>query len=107
VGKQAPPARAAPSLVRALRDARGALLFAAGTSLTQYRKRCPFLQVDGQAGTTKRPSAEQRNSISPMASHQRAGTILYSLQAGVDNLVDTGGAIKERKTAFPAPNKKL
>ena len=31
VGKQAPPARVAPSHVRALRDARGALLFATGT----------------------------------------------------------------------------
>jgi len=37
VGKQAPPTRAAPSLVRALRDARGTLLFATGTSLTQRR----------------------------------------------------------------------
>ena len=38
VGKQAPPTRAAPSLVRALRVARGALLFATGTSLIQYRR---------------------------------------------------------------------
>jgi hypothetical protein len=37
VGKQAPPTRAAPSLVRALRDARGTLLFATGTSLSQRR----------------------------------------------------------------------
>jgi len=42
VGKQAPPTRAAPSLVRALRDARGALLFATGTSLTQRPQRGPF-----------------------------------------------------------------
>ena len=33
VGKPASPARAAPSLVRALRVARGALLFATATSL--------------------------------------------------------------------------
>jgi len=33
VGKQAPPARAAASLVRALRGARGTLLFATGTTL--------------------------------------------------------------------------
>ena len=38
----APPTRAAPSLVRALRDARGALLFATGTSLNQCRRRGPF-----------------------------------------------------------------
>ena len=34
---KAPPTRAAPSLVRALRDARGALLFATGTSLFRGR----------------------------------------------------------------------
>src|SRR5207302_1770136 len=38
VGKQAPPTRAAPSLVRALRDARGTFLFATGTSLFQRRR---------------------------------------------------------------------
>ena len=38
VGKPAPPTRAATSLVRALRDAREALLFATGTSLTQRRR---------------------------------------------------------------------
>ena len=32
MGKQAPPARAAPSLVRALRDARGALQLAASAA---------------------------------------------------------------------------
>src|SRR5207237_3691339 len=37
VGKQVPPTRAAPSLVKALRDARGTLLFATGTSLSQRR----------------------------------------------------------------------
>jgi DNA replication protein DnaC len=42
VGKQAPPTRAAPSLVRALRDARGTLLFATGTSLTQCPEGVPF-----------------------------------------------------------------
>ena len=35
MGKQAPPTRAASSLVRALRDARGALPFATGTTLNQ------------------------------------------------------------------------
>jgi hypothetical protein len=42
VGKQAPPARAAPSLVRALRDARGALLFATGTKPDPTPQRDPF-----------------------------------------------------------------
>ena len=37
VGAQAPPARAAPSLVRALRDARGALLCTTWTSRQQPR----------------------------------------------------------------------
>src|SRR5713226_2016367 len=37
VGKQAPPARAAPSLVRALRVARGSPLFATWTTLVQRR----------------------------------------------------------------------
>jgi len=46
VGKQAPPTRAAPSLVRALRDARGAPLFATGTSLTQRRLEGAFLHAD-------------------------------------------------------------
>ena len=36
-GPQRLPTRAAPSLVRALRDARGTLLFAIGTSLPQRR----------------------------------------------------------------------
>jgi hypothetical protein len=41
-----------------------------------------------------------------MTSHQRAD--YYSPQAGSgQNLLDTCGAIKERRTAFPAPNKKL
>jgi hypothetical protein len=38
-------------------------------------------QVDRQAGRKKRPSAEQRNSISPMAYDQRADN--YSPQAGI------------------------
>ena len=42
VGKQAPPARAAPSLVRALRDARGALLFATATKPDPTPQRGPF-----------------------------------------------------------------
>jgi hypothetical protein len=29
------------------------------------------------------------------------------VESGVDNLLDTCGAIKERRTAFPAPNKEL
>src|ERR1700757_5051984 len=36
-GQTGPPTRAAPSLVRTLRDARGTLLFATGTSLSQRR----------------------------------------------------------------------
>ena len=43
-------ARAAPSLVRALRDARGALLFATGTKPDPTPPRCPFLQVDRRPG---------------------------------------------------------
>jgi hypothetical protein len=42
VGKQAPPARAAPSLVRALRVARGSLLFATWTSPQRRSERGPF-----------------------------------------------------------------
>src|SRR5258707_157084 len=41
-----------------------------------------------------------------MTSHQRAD--YYSPQAGSgQNLLDTCGAIKEQRTAFPAPNKEL
>jgi len=41
-----------------------------------------------------------------MTSHQRAD--YYSPQAGSgQNLLDICGAIKERRTAFPAPNKEL
>ena len=58
MGKQAPPARAAPSLVRALRDARGALLFATGTSLPQ-RQEGSFLHADRQATEKKRPQVEK------------------------------------------------
>ena len=47
MGKQAPPTRAAPSLVRALRDARGALLFATGTSLNQRRRGVNFGRRSG------------------------------------------------------------
>ena len=53
-----PPARAAPSLVRALRDARGALLFATGTSLPQ-RQEGSFLHADRQATEKKRPQVEK------------------------------------------------
>ena len=42
MGKQAPPPRVAPSLAKALRDARGALPFATGTSLNQCRRGVPF-----------------------------------------------------------------
>src|SRR5262245_21244865 len=42
MGKQAPPTRAAPSLVKALRDARGALLFATWTSMSQCQEGVPF-----------------------------------------------------------------
>src|SRR5436190_19885424 len=58
VGKQAPPARAAPSLVRALRDARGALLFATGTSLPNGREGS-FWHVDRQATEKKRLQVEK------------------------------------------------
>lgn len=47
MGKQAPPTRAAPSLVGALRDARGALLFATGTSLPQRRRGVLFRRRSG------------------------------------------------------------
>jgi hypothetical protein len=40
-----------------------------------------------------------------MACLQRAGTVL--LKPEWENLLDTGGAIKERRTALPAPNKEL
>ena len=42
MGKQAPPARAAPSLAKALRNARGSLLFATWTSSQRCRNRGPF-----------------------------------------------------------------
>jgi hypothetical protein len=51
-----PPARAAPSLVRTPRDARGALLFATGQAWPNTAE-VSFLQVDRQVGTKKRPSA--------------------------------------------------
>src|ERR1700720_1667354 len=76
-----PPARAAPSLVRALRDARGALLFATGTSLPQRQRGILFARRS--TGHGEETASSGKNSLA------------------------TCGAIKERKTAFPAPNKKL
>ena len=75
-----PPARAAPSLVRALRDARGALLFATGTSLPQRQRGILFARRS--TGHGEETASSGKNSLA------------------------TCGAIKERKTAFPAPNKK-
>ncbi len=61
VGKQAPPTRAAPSLVRALRDARGPLLFATGTSLSQRRCGGPFcMPIRGPDCTPFDSQAPQR-----------------------------------------------
>src|SRR5690348_2227156 len=56
-----PPARAAPSLVRALRDARGALLFATGTSLTQRQRGILFARRStGHGGET---ASREKNSL--------------------------------------------
>ena len=47
MGKTGPPTRAALSLVRALRDARGTLLFATGTSLSRRQRRGPdFVELE-------------------------------------------------------------
>src|SRR5438874_4407029 len=79
VGKQAPPARAAPSLVRARRDARGALLFATGTSLTQYRRGFLFAGRstgrDEETALSRTKKQHFANGVPP-ACHQRADTIL-------------------------------
>src|SRR5438132_7967868 len=66
MGKQAPPTRAAPSLVRALRVARGALLFATGTSLRQRRRGVPFPCRSGV------PIA-CRLTTRPLSAHRRLG----------------------------------
>jgi hypothetical protein len=57
-------------LVRALRVARGALLFATGTSLTQYR-RGVFCGPIATGRTKKRPSGEQyfANGMPPACWH--------------------------------------
>ena len=47
MGKQAPPTRVATSLVKALRDARGTLLFATGTSLNQGQRGVLFRRRSG------------------------------------------------------------
>jgi hypothetical protein len=53
VGKQAPPARAAALLVRALRGARGTLLFAIWTTPSR-RRRGSFLHADPRSFFARR-----------------------------------------------------
>ena len=67
---------------KALTDARGTLLFATGTSLPQRQEEGSFLEGRSTAHGEEMASSG-KNSLA------------------------TCGAIKERKTAFPAPNKKL
>jgi len=102
VGKQAPPARAAPSLVRALRDPRGASCSLPGQACPNTAE-VSFLQVDRQAGTKNGP---QPNKETAFRQWRATSVLIYSPQAGVDNLLDTCGAIKERKNGLSRSEQK-
>src|ERR1700730_11472384 len=104
VGKQAPPARAAPSLARALRDARGALLFATGTKPDPTPQRGPFCMPINRPGRRNGPQPNKETAF-----RQWRGTSVLTLfsPSRSGQPLDTCGAIKERRTAFPLRTKKL
>jgi hypothetical protein len=62
-----------------------------------------------ESGSTGRDKETALSQTKKTAFRQWRATSVLTLspQAGVNNLLDTCGAIKERKTAFPAPHKKL
>ena len=70
VGKQAPPTRAAPSLVRALRDARGSLLFATWTSppsATGTSADCPDKATSSSRAYEDEPKPPERSRFKRVA----------------------------------------